>query len=242
MAPAVATTTITSMRTTVRNTFLELLADGDAEDGAVSVPLRRTSSSPCLLTYGAGARQISDDVSCPDLGPDVESYDSEDDDVCCLWGPAGRAPPALPGPSDLLHVQPWPCAPAKEGPDCCSKRLPGLSDLLQLQTNSKPTTAAGHSAECHSHSGDARAEKSCSLSSVWRAFSGHTARETLDCKTSVLDVQVGRAPPRRTHTHYSLLSSRAPLRTTSPRQPRSPPTRRSAGCFGSKSWEPGVPC
>ncbi|CAK0824404.1 unnamed protein product, partial [Prorocentrum cordatum] len=142
MAPAVATTTITSMRTTVKNTFLELLADGDAEDSAVSVPLRRTSSSPCLLTYGAGARQIADDVSCPDLAPDVESYDSEDDDVCCLWRPAGRAPPALPGPSDLLHVQPWPCAPAKEGPDCCSKRLPGLSDLLQLQTNSKPTTAA----------------------------------------------------------------------------------------------------
>ncbi|CAK0891933.1 unnamed protein product [Prorocentrum cordatum] len=62
MAPAVATTTITSMRTTVRNTFLELLADGDAEDGAVSVPLRRTSSSPCLLTYGAGARQDRPDA------------------------------------------------------------------------------------------------------------------------------------------------------------------------------------
>lgn len=46
-------------------------------------------------------------------------------------------PPVL--PSDLLQVQAWHCSPAKEGPDCGANRLPGLSDLLQV--NSWPAVA-----------------------------------------------------------------------------------------------------
>ncbi|CAK0891940.1 unnamed protein product [Prorocentrum cordatum] len=155
-------------------------------------------------------------------------------------GPPGARRRRCRAPATSCMSSRGPARPPRRGPTAA----PSGSPASATSSSSRPTASPPRqpaTRQSHSHSGDARAEKSCSLSSVWRAFSGHTARETLDCKTSVLDVQVGRAPPRRTHTHYSLLSSRAPLRTTSPRQPRSPPTRRSAGCWRCGASAPPPP-